>query len=285
MKKIRGAVEMGGVVSSLVQHENARAGIQRILPKNFPDLSIFTVPCIIGSRTFTDAMLDLGASINVMLTSIYKLLNLGDLEPTRIEVQLANRSVVRPLGVLEDVLVQIDVHARILSMEFGDTYVEFNIFDALKNLAEDHSTFSMDTIDGLMGEYFLLGTSSASLVRAEPDSKGERKVESDSIMQESAKTESFNLGGAETVFNSRRGAGFDSSRKESKQAQAQSDLRCPSLLLDRPQTTKLRPLPKHLKYAYLGDNQQFSMIIANNLNREQEEKLLEVLGKHKKAIG
>ncbi|RDX90905.1 hypothetical protein CR513_27186, partial [Mucuna pruriens] len=44
----------------------------------------------------------------------------------------------------------------------------------------------------------------------------------------------------------------------------------------QPQTTKLKPLPEHLKYAYLGDNQQFLMTIANNLNREEEEKLLEL---------
>ncbi|RDX81714.1 hypothetical protein CR513_37567, partial [Mucuna pruriens] len=62
--------------------------------------------CTIGDCTFVDAMLDLGASINVMPTSIYKSLNFGDLEPTRMTIQLANRSVVQPLGVLEDVLVQ-----------------------------------------------------------------------------------------------------------------------------------------------------------------------------------
>ncbi|RDY05964.1 hypothetical protein CR513_10128, partial [Mucuna pruriens] len=53
-------------------------------------------------------MLDLGASINVMPTSIYKSLNLCDLEPTRMTIKLANRSVVQPLGILEDVLVQVN---------------------------------------------------------------------------------------------------------------------------------------------------------------------------------
>ncbi|RDX79251.1 hypothetical protein CR513_40358, partial [Mucuna pruriens] len=42
-------------------------------------------------------MLDLGALINVMSTSIYKSLNFGDLEPTRLTIQLANRSIVQPL--------------------------------------------------------------------------------------------------------------------------------------------------------------------------------------------
>ncbi|RDX77630.1 hypothetical protein CR513_42221, partial [Mucuna pruriens] len=53
-------------------------------------------------------MLDLGASINVMPASIYRSLNFGDLEPIGMTIQLANRSIVQPLGVLEDVLVQVN---------------------------------------------------------------------------------------------------------------------------------------------------------------------------------
>ncbi|RDY06484.1 hypothetical protein CR513_09531, partial [Mucuna pruriens] len=64
-RKKKGTIEMGGVVSALVKHEDAGA-----------------VPCTIGYRTFTDAMLDLEALTNVMPASIYKSLNLGDLEPT-----------------------------------------------------------------------------------------------------------------------------------------------------------------------------------------------------------
>ncbi|RDX84139.1 hypothetical protein CR513_34859, partial [Mucuna pruriens] len=66
------------------------------------------VPCTIDDCTFANAMLDLGASINVIPTSIYKSLNFDDLEPTRMTIQLANRSVVQPLGVFEDVLVQVN---------------------------------------------------------------------------------------------------------------------------------------------------------------------------------
>ncbi|RDX95943.1 hypothetical protein CR513_21452, partial [Mucuna pruriens] len=78
------------------------------LPKKCRDPRIFSVPCTIGDCTFTYAMLDLGASINVMPTSIYKSLNFGDVEPTGRTIQLANKSVVQPLGILEDVLVQVN---------------------------------------------------------------------------------------------------------------------------------------------------------------------------------
>ena len=52
-------------------------------------------------------MLDLGSSINVMPKSIYNSLDLGPLQPTCITVQLADRSVVYPKGVIEDVLVKV----------------------------------------------------------------------------------------------------------------------------------------------------------------------------------
>ncbi|RDX92572.1 Retrovirus-related Pol polyprotein, partial [Mucuna pruriens] len=48
---------------------------------------------------------------------------------------------------------------------------------------------------------------------------------------------------------------------------------------------ELKPLPSHLKYAYLGSEQQLPVIITNNFHQEQEDKLLEVLRQHKKAIG
>ncbi|RDY11428.1 hypothetical protein CR513_03924, partial [Mucuna pruriens] len=44
---------------------------------------------------------------------------------------------------------KIDVHARTLSLEFGDTLVQFNIFEAMKHPTEDHSLFGIDLIDEL----------------------------------------------------------------------------------------------------------------------------------------
>ncbi|RDX80753.1 hypothetical protein CR513_38668, partial [Mucuna pruriens] len=50
-------------------------------------------------------------------------------------------------------------------------------------------------------------------------------------------------------------------------------------------TVELKPLLEHLKYAYLEDDQKLPIIIANNIQSEQEERLLHVLRKHRKAIG
>ncbi|RDY08531.1 hypothetical protein CR513_07224, partial [Mucuna pruriens] len=198
-KKMKGGVELEGIVSALTRNDDLIVDTRQTLPKKCRDLGIFSVPCTIGDCTFANAILDLGASINVMPTSIYKSLNCGDLEPTGMTIQLANRSVVQPLGVLEDVLVQvdelifptnfyvldmedetpgkrftlilgrpflmttktkIDVHAGTLSMEFGDTPVQFNIFEAIKHPVEDTSLFGIDLIDELIEEHMQADTGS-----------------------------------------------------------------------------------------------------------------------------
>ncbi|RDX68234.1 hypothetical protein CR513_52792, partial [Mucuna pruriens] len=48
---------------------------------------------------------------------------------------------------------KIDMHAGTLSMEFGDTLVQFNIFEAMKNPVEDTSLFGIDLIDELVKEH------------------------------------------------------------------------------------------------------------------------------------
>ncbi|RDX74817.1 hypothetical protein CR513_45376, partial [Mucuna pruriens] len=105
---MKGGVEVGGMVLALTRNEDFTTGAQQALPKKCRDPKIFSIPCTIGNCTFADAMLVLGALINIMPTSIYKSLNFGDLEPTGMTIQLVNRSVVQPLGILEDVLVQVN---------------------------------------------------------------------------------------------------------------------------------------------------------------------------------
>ncbi|RDX64766.1 hypothetical protein CR513_56637, partial [Mucuna pruriens] len=104
-KKMKRGLELGEIVSTLTKNDECR------------DPRIFSVSYTIGECTFFNAMLDLGASINFMSTSIYKSMNFGDLEPTRMTIQLANRSIVQPLGVLEDVLLIFPIDFYVLDME------------------------------------------------------------------------------------------------------------------------------------------------------------------------
>ncbi|XP_019155105.1 PREDICTED: uncharacterized protein LOC109151969 [Ipomoea nil] len=87
--------------------ESVSAILQKKLPPKCKDPGMFAIPCKIGNVNIERAMLDLGASINVMPLSVYSSLNIGPLKETGIILQLADRSNVYPRGVLEDILVQV----------------------------------------------------------------------------------------------------------------------------------------------------------------------------------
>ena len=81
--------------------------IQQKLPAKMKDHGSFTIPCSIGKYEFKKALCYSSASINLMPLSIVQRLSLGELTPTAITVQMADRSMAQLGGILEDVLVKV----------------------------------------------------------------------------------------------------------------------------------------------------------------------------------
>ncbi|RDY05420.1 hypothetical protein CR513_10747, partial [Mucuna pruriens] len=354
-RKIKGSKEIGGVVSALTRNEEFITGTSRALPQKCRDPGIFSVPCTISDCIFANAMLELGALINVMPASIYRSLNFGDLEPIGMTIQLANRSTVQLLGVVEDVLVQvnelifsadfyvldmeeeisrkgstiilgrpfpmtaktkIDVHAGTLSMEFGDTLVQFNIFEAMKHPTEDDYLFGIDLLEEIVEEYFQLnsrsednekfsGSTDATSCLGVADEAADHEEVQDLPNSEDDHSDIVDLDFEVELFELLNQVCNQEHSERTKEATikvaeieespiaqlatiftAKSD---PSLVTEKspllPPPMELKPLPSHLKYAYLDEEQKLPVIIANNLHQEQEGKLLEVLRQHKKAMG
>ena len=67
-----------------------------------------TISINIGGTCVEKALLDLGASVNLLPFSMYQQLGLGELKPTTITLSLADRSIKIPKGTVEDVLIQVD---------------------------------------------------------------------------------------------------------------------------------------------------------------------------------
>ncbi|XP_070053222.1 uncharacterized protein [Nicotiana tomentosiformis] len=79
----------------------------RPIAEKLSDPESFTIPCIIGNYAFAKALCDLGARINLLPLDIYKRLGIGRARPISMLLQLADRTVKRPSGILDDVLVQV----------------------------------------------------------------------------------------------------------------------------------------------------------------------------------
>ncbi|XP_026458795.1 uncharacterized protein LOC113359363 [Papaver somniferum] len=265
---------------------------------------------------FECALLDLGASINVMPVSVYESLNLGPLKNTDIVIQLVDRSNTYPKGVIEDVLVQvnqlifpadfyvleimdgdspsstplllgspfmrtartkIDVSKGALTMEFDDEIISFNIFEAMRYPSDVHSCFSIDIIDSLAQQIFELN--------------GDDALEN-TIVEGLGYGKYKDLGSELSICDELNEAVLAlNSLQEVPQKYNASYVSLPitneKLLPSIVQAPilELKPLPDHLKYKYLGDKEELPVIIAKNLTKVQEEKLVRVLREYKSAIG
>ncbi|KAK5775799.1 hypothetical protein PVK06_043741 [Gossypium arboreum] len=165
-------------------NEECSAILQNKLPTKLKDPGNFTIPCLIGSLNVEKALADLGTSINLMPYKMFKQLGLGEPKPTRMSIQLADRSVKYPRGIIEDVLVKIDkfifpvdffvldndedvevplilgrpflATARAiidvgdgkLVLRVGDEKIIFKIYDAMRfSREQDDSCYFIDSID------------------------------------------------------------------------------------------------------------------------------------------
>ncbi|XP_070005292.1 uncharacterized protein [Nicotiana sylvestris] len=81
--------------------------VHSIAPK-LEDPDAFTIPCIIGSADFTKALCDFGASINLMPYSVFKTLGITQPRATSMRLQMADRTMKRPLSIIDDILVRVD---------------------------------------------------------------------------------------------------------------------------------------------------------------------------------
>ncbi|XP_022014940.1 uncharacterized protein LOC110914460 [Helianthus annuus] len=87
--------------------EECSATLLNKLPQMKIDHGSFTIPCSIGGTPVSNALADLGASINLMLASMFNPFGLGKPHPTKISIQLAESSVKYPQGVIENFLVNV----------------------------------------------------------------------------------------------------------------------------------------------------------------------------------
>ncbi|KAM1908066.1 hypothetical protein ACFX14_027627 [Malus domestica] len=305
--------------------ENVSAVLQRKLPTKCKDPGSFTIPCVIGNTRFESAMLDLGASINVMPYSIYASMHLGELKKDGVIIQLADRSNAYPKGVLEDVLVQvnhlifptdfyvlemyesdhsptlpillgrpfmkttrtkIDVFNGTLTMEFDGEVNNFNLSNSIKYPSEDHSCFSIDVFASLAQDHFeQLNDDALELVIA----RGMDIQNSEAVTIHPHGMNDFSLAVPPNEDMIEIVAAFKSLPLQSGKfldpisISVLTNKLLPSVV--QPPTLELKPLPSHLKYVFLGDDETLPVIISSTLTAQEEEKLVRVLREYKIAIG
>ena len=278
--------------------EECSAILQRKLPQKLKDPGSFTIPCTIGNAIFERALCDLGASINLMPLLIFKRLGLGEARPTTVTLQLADRSLKHLRGIIEDVLVKvdkfifpayfivldmeedkeipiilgrpflatgramIDVQRGELKLRVQEEEVKFNVFEAVRHPAESDTCFMADIVEAIV-------SSQSSLT--DPLETSPVESESENLSDEAEEYVKWM-----DSFGHNRRKYFESLGEGAKP---------PVPSIEQPPKMEQKPLPSHLKYAYLGVESTLPAIISSSLTAMEEEKLLRVLRNHKQALG
>ncbi|RVW72205.1 Transposon Ty3-I Gag-Pol polyprotein [Vitis vinifera] len=250
--------------------EQVSAIIQSKSSVKYKDPGCPTISVNIGGTHVEKALLDLGASVNLLPYSVYKQLGLGGLKPTTMTLSLANRSVKIPRGVIEDVLVQVDKFYYpvdfvewVMQLTFGNMTLELNIFHLCKRHLHPEEEEGFE-------EVCLINT----LVEEHCDKNLEESLnESLEVLEDGFPEPSDVL---DIMSPWRR-------REEILPLFNQEDSQ--GVAVDDPPKLILKPLPVDLKYAYLEDDEKCPVVVSSTLTSDQEDSLLGVLRKCKKAIG
>ncbi|XP_015164023.1 uncharacterized protein [Solanum tuberosum] len=246
------------------------------------DPEAFTISCTIGMLKFAKALCDLGASINLMPYVIHKQLGLGEPQVTSVRLLMADRSTKHSVGILYDILVKVDrfifsadfvildcdidteipiilgrpfletgralvdVESGELKFWVNDDEVTFDVCKSMKHPSDIHErTFEVVWANEIEFEVQSQDEVVAAFSSMERFTKTPMKLDIDLKNQESPPAK-------------------------------------PST--EEPPNLKLKVLPSHLRYAFLGENNTLPVIIAANLLDWQVKLLLEVLKRRIKAI-
>ncbi|XP_060969103.1 uncharacterized protein LOC133036595 [Cannabis sativa] len=279
-----------GEFETVALTEGCSAMLKSKIPPKLKDPGSFTIPISIGGRDVGRALCDLGASINLMPMSTFRKLGIGEARPTTVTLQLADRSMAHPEGKIEDVLVQvdkfifpadfiildyeadrevpiilgrpflatgrtlIDVQNGELTMRVNDQKVTFNVFNAMRFPDEIEECSRLSVIDSIVAESF-----------HKKVWKDERVISSLEDLEALSEDEETQVAWVEPMQP------FPKFKKSFESLELkESNFKPPKPSVQEPPKVELKPLPSHLKYAYLGENETLPIIISACLEKARK---------------
>ena len=279
------------------------AVIKKNLPEKMKDPGSFTIPCIIGEFEFQKALCDSGASINLMPLSVARKLSLGELTPTTVTLQMADRTRAKPEGVIEDVLVKvgkfifpidfiildmeedsqvplllgrpflatgaalIDMQKGVLTLRVGEEAVDFNLLQSLKNMDTDREDYK------LVDDVYLNNSDCYYDCNAQlPINENEMNFQYLECVN--ADFPHISLYSTKKVLSLKQNSMDNGDNNEKKEFHQETSTK----------GLVLKELPSHLKYAYLELLKSKPVIISARLSNAEEPKLLKFLKNYQESI-
>ncbi|GJV33226.1 reverse transcriptase domain-containing protein [Tanacetum coccineum] len=271
-------------ISAAFLSDESSAILQNKVPPKLGDPGSFLIPCNFNKTFSCNALADLGASINLMPYSLYAKLSLETLKPTKMSVRLANRSFQYPVGIAENMLIEVGkftflVDFVILKME-EDSKVPLilgrpflHTADAVIRVKQKNSILDIDVIDEIFEEDFdALLNEGSKILHSIKGTVLEKEIFSE-----------FNKFIAMTVdenYNSKS----DTKEPPFEKITINIDYKIKTSLEEPPTDLKLKPLPDNLEYVFLEEPSFLPVIIPSQLSAQNKSKLVSVLKNIRKHL-
>nr|GFB89082.1 reverse transcriptase domain-containing protein [Tanacetum cinerariifolium] len=269
------------------------------LPRKLGDPGKFLKPCEFSEMDECLALVDLGASINLMPLSVWEGISLPELTPTCMTLELADRSVSKPLGIAKDVSFKvgtsralIDVHNGELTLRIGNEAITYNLDQTVRYSANYNQITAnkIDVIELACEDYSqeVLGFSNVT-------DNGTLTPQNEPIISVTSPTLTLFRDSDFLLFEEADAfLGLEDDPDSLKINPFYYDPEGDILLLeailnikssaDEPPKVELKDLPHHLEYAFLKGDDKLPVIIAKELRSEEKAALIKVLESHKRAI-
>ncbi|XP_019435507.1 PREDICTED: uncharacterized protein LOC109342008 [Lupinus angustifolius] len=221
--------------------------LQTNIPHKSKDPGSVTIQVTIGNVSVGKALVNLGASVSLRPLSMMKRIGGIQLKPTRMSLQLADRSIKYPERVVEDVLVKVGkflIHVDFVVIDITeDKEIPLILGRPFMRTAKMGIDMENDVIEEICAE------------QPQPDNSSEME-------QKKVEEEIIRHFYDELLLH----------QNPNGPAEKESEL-------------ELKELPPHLKYVPLNGNTNNPVIINSELSKSEEEKLIQVLKKHQAALG
>nr|GEV89028.1 DNA-directed DNA polymerase [Tanacetum cinerariifolium] len=224
-------------------NENCSAMLLKKLPKKLRDPGKFLIPCGFPRMD----------------------VSLPELTPTRMTLELADRSITRPKGVSEDVFIKVGKFHFLTDFVVVDFEADPRVPLILV------VDFEADPrVPLILGRSFLrTGRALIDVYREEITLRVNDKADTFNLNQTTRYSSTYD------DLSVNRIDIIDVAREESYQGKSS---------IEEPPEVELKDLPSHLEYTYLEKNDKLPVIISKDLKDEEKEALINVLKSRKRAI-
>ncbi|GJY92373.1 reverse transcriptase domain-containing protein [Tanacetum coccineum] len=282
---------------TVTMNERCSAILLNKLPSKEKDHGSFIIPYDIGHLHINNSLADLGSSISLMPYTMYEKLGLGEPKPTRMSLELADRSIQYPRGIVENVLIKIDkfilpidfvildmrkdstiqiilgrpflatawamidIFNKKITLRVGKEEVIFNVDQSMKRSpAEDDECYGIDFLDTTI------------------HSKIQELLEDDQLdsFLVSNLEESIGLSDLESYDKTEPIRRIEEVNTPYSHETKNEHLYSASANKIDENQPVLKDLPSHLEYAYLKGDESYPVIIPSKLTKKEKVSLLQV---------